>query len=103
VFACRGDRKVLFVDGGGKSERALEDSRLDDPVAVSLGDSRGASVVSVANFSSRRVLNYLTSPIDAWGAQIFGGLGADGAAKFEFTGGLELGGKPFDVSSAEVP
>ena len=103
VFACRGDRKIVFVDGGGTSERALEDSRLDDPVAVSLGDSRGASVVSVANFSSRKVLNYLTSPVDAWGAAIFGGLGADGAAKFEFTGSVELIGKPFDVSSAEVP
>jgi hypothetical protein len=103
AFACRGDRKVLFVDGGGKSERTLEDSRLDDPVAVSLGDSRGASVVSVANFSSGKVLNYLTSPVDAWGAAIFGGLGADGAAEFEFTGGLELNGKPFDVSTAEVP
>jgi hypothetical protein len=103
VFACRGDRKVLFFDGGGTSERTLEDSRLDDPVAVSLGDSRGASVVSVANFSSREVLNYLSSPVDAWGAAIFGGLGADGAAQFEFTGGRGLDGKPFDVSSAEVP
>ena len=103
AFACRGDRKIVFVDGGGTSERALEDSRLDDPVAVSLGDSRGASVVSVANFSSRRVLNYLTAPVDAWGAAIFGGLGADGAATFEFTGSVELSGKPFDVSSAEVP
>jgi hypothetical protein len=103
VFACRGDRKIVFVDGGGTSERALEDSRLDDPVAVSLGDSRGASVVSVANFSSRKALNYLTSPVDAWGAAIFGGLGADGTAKFEFTGSVELIGKPFDVSSAEVP
>ncbi|HMJ15100.1 MAG TPA: hypothetical protein VK524_26985 [Polyangiaceae bacterium] len=103
AFACRGDRKVLFVDGGGTMERTLEDSRLDDPVGVSLGDSRGASVVSVANFSSRKLLNYLTTPVDAWGAAIFGGLGADGTAQFEFTGGLELSGKPFDVSSAEVP
>ena len=70
---------------------------------MSLGDSRGASVVSVANFSTRRVLNYLTSPVDAWGAAIFGGLGADGAAEFEFPGGIELNGKPFGVSSAEVP
>jgi hypothetical protein len=103
AFACRGDRKILFFDGGGTSERALEDSRLSDPVAVSLGDSRGASVVSVANFSTKEVLNYLTSPIDAWGEQLFGGLGMDGKAGFEFTGKLELAGKPFDVSAAEVP
>jgi hypothetical protein len=41
--------------------------------------------------------------VDAWGAPIFGGLGADGAAKFEFTGSVELSGRPFDVSAAEVP
>jgi hypothetical protein len=60
-------------------------------------------VVSVASFSSRKVLNYLIAPVDAWGAPIFGGLGADGAAKFEFTGSVELSGRPFDVSAAEVP
>ncbi len=103
VFACRGDRTILFVDGGGTSLRTLADSRLDDPVAVSLSDSRGASIVSVANFSSRKLLNYLTSPVDAWGARLFGGLGADGSAAFEFTGSLELSGKLFDVSAAEVP
>ena len=70
---------------------------------MSLGDSRGASVASVASFSSGRVLNYLTSPIDAWGEPLFGGLGPDGTAEFEFTGALELEGKPFDVSTAEVP
>jgi hypothetical protein len=40
-------------------------------------------------------------PVDARGAAIFGSLGADGAAKFELTG-VELIGKPFDGSSAEV-
>jgi hypothetical protein len=103
VFACRADRQILFFDGGGKDVRMLEDSRLTDPVAVSLGDSRGASVVSVANFSTNEVLNYLSSPIDAWGEPLFGGLGSDGKAGFEFTGKLAFTGKPFDVSAAEVP
>jgi hypothetical protein len=103
VFACRGDRSIHFVDGGGAKQKTLEDSRLADPVAVAIGNARGAGTISVADFEGQQVLNYLDGPIDAWGDQIFGGLGEDGKASFEFTGALKLDGKAFSVSSAQVP
>jgi hypothetical protein len=103
AFACRGDRAVLFVDKGGDSVRTLRDARLGDPVAVVLGDSRGASVVSVADLGDRQVLSYLTAPIDSWGEKLFGGLGADGKADFELTGIWLAQGRPFALSSAMIP
>ncbi len=103
VFACRGDRAIQFIDGGGAKVRTLEDSRLADPVAVSVGDARGASVITVADFAGKKVVNYLNGPVNAWGDKIFGGVGADGLAEFEFTGALSLSGNAFSVSAAEVP
>jgi hypothetical protein len=103
AFACRGDRAVLFVEKGGDSTRWLRDARINDPVAVAFGDSRGASVVSVADFSDRQVLSYLTAPIDSWGERLFGGLGADGNAAFELAGIWLTGARPFALSSAMVP
>ena len=103
VFACRGDRTIHFVDGGGKKMKTLEDSRLADPVAVAIGDARGASVITVADFAGKKVVNYLNGPVDAWGDEIFGGVGADGMGEFEFTGALALSGHAFSVSSAQVP
>jgi hypothetical protein len=103
AFACRGDRAVLFVEKGGDNTRLLRDRRINDPVAVVFGDSRGASVVSVADFSDRQVLSYLTGPIDSWGERLFGGLGADGNAQFELTGIWLSENRPFALSSAMVP
>jgi len=103
VFACRGDRSIHFVDGGGNAQRMLEDSRMKDPVAVILGNARGATIISVADFEGQKVLNYLDGPIDAWGDKIFGGLGPDGTAPYEFTGALSIDGKVFGLSSAQVP
>lgn len=103
ALACRGDRAVLLVEKGGDSIRRLEDSRFFDVVDVAMGDTRGASVLSVADFSTGNVLNYLTSPIDAWGEPLFGGLGEDGKAAFEFTGSWQSNGFPFGLSVAQVP
>jgi hypothetical protein len=103
VFACRGDRTVLFVGKGGDDVRVLSDARLYDPVSVVLGDSRGASVVSVGDYTDRQVLSYLTGPIDSWGDELFGGLGADGKAAFELTGIWLTEGRPFALSSAMIP
>lgn len=103
VIACRGDRKIHFVDGGGTSMRFLEDSRLTDPTDVILGETRGASVASIADGASGTVHNYLVAPIDAWGEPLFGGLGDSGDAAFEHTGSLTVAGSPFRLSSAQVP
>jgi hypothetical protein len=103
AFACRGDRAVLFVEKGGDGTRLLRDRRINDPVAVVFGDSRGASVVTVADFSDRQALSYLTGPIDSWGERLFGGLGADGNAQFELSGIWLTENRPFALSSAMVP
>jgi hypothetical protein len=103
VIACRGDRKIHFVDGGGSSTRFLEDSRLLDPTDVIVGETRGAAVASIADGASGTVHNYLVAPIDAWGEPLFGGLGEDGEADFEHTGSLSVDGTPFRLSSAQVP
>jgi len=105
VVCCRGDREIVWVSIAGPSGRVtrrLRDRRLEDPVAVSLSDTRGASVLSVADFRGGKVVNYLTAPIDSWGEKLFGGLGPDGQAEFECTGVLEVPGLPYHLSGAEV-
>jgi hypothetical protein len=103
AFVCRGDRAVSFVEKGGEKTTILTDSRLIDPVGLSLGDSRGAEVLTIADSGAGAVLNYLVGPIDAWGDKIFGGLGPSGDDPFAYVGKLATSGKPFDVSSAQVP
>ena len=105
VIVCRGDRGVVWVRTSGNSGevvRRLRDSRLADPVAAELWDSRGAAGVSVADFRGRRIVNYLYQPINSWGERLFGGAGEDGQAEFECTGTFDVPGHPFMLSSAEV-
>ncbi len=105
VICCRGDREVVWVrpDGkGGTVTRRLRDRRLQDPVWIEVSDTRGAAVITVADFRGAKLVNYLYKPIDSWGAKLFGGLGPDGNAAFECTGILEIPGHPFLLSSAEV-
>jgi hypothetical protein len=102
VFVCRGDRELRWVASDGTTKRALRDRRLIDPVGAVLVDSRGAGAVSVADFDGRQVVNYLHAPIDSWGEDLFGGLGEDGQAEFEFVGSLERPGQVFELSAAEV-
>jgi hypothetical protein len=105
VIACRGEKEVVWVSVSGKSasvQKRLRDQRLVDPVYVEASDTRGASVVSVADFKGQKVVSYLHKAIDSWGEKLFGGLGPDGKAEFECTGTLELPGMPFLLSCAEV-
>jgi hypothetical protein len=105
IVACRGEREVVWVSISGENAtvmKRLRDARLTDPVSVEVSDTRGAFVVSVADFKGRRVVNYLHSSINSWGEKLFGELGQDGKAEFECTGVLELPGSPFLLSCAEV-
>jgi hypothetical protein len=105
VLCCRGDREIVWVSiagQNGKVTRRLKDKRLEDPVAVAVSDTRGAAVLSVADFKGGKIVNYLCAPIDSWGEKLFGGLGPDGKAEFECTGVLEVPGRPFHLSCAEV-
>ncbi len=105
VVCCRGDREIVWVSVSGQNgriTRRLRDRRLEDPVSAALSDTRGAAILSVADFRGGKIVNYLTGPIDSWGDKLFGGLGPDGKAEFECTGVLEVPGHPYHISFAEV-
>ena len=106
VVASRGDRRISWVRIAGNTPvvtRTLEDPRFGDPVAVECGDYRGGRFVCIADFKGRRLINYLTAPIDSWGDRLYGGLGAKGDAPFEWAGSTTIPGHPFLISGAEVP
>lgn len=106
VAACRGDREIAWISIAGSKPTVtttLRDPRITDPVCAKVSDSRGAKVLSLADFHGRRVMNFLDGPIDSWGEKLFGGLGKNGDAPFEFVGEQRLEGQPFIISGAEVP
>jgi hypothetical protein len=106
VVVSRGDRRISWVRIASTTPtvtRTLEDSRFNDPVAVEAGDYRGGKFVCIADFKGRRLINYLTAPIDSWGDKLYGGLGVKGDAAFECAGFTTVPGYPFLISGAEVP
>jgi len=106
VVVSRGDRRISWVRIAGSTPtvtRTLEDLRFNDPVAVEAGDYRGGKFVCIADFKGRKLINYLTSPIDSWGDKLYGGLGVKGDAAFEWAGSTNIPGYPFLISGAEVP
>jgi len=105
VVVSRGDRRISWVRIANTPTvtRTLEDPRFSDPVAVEAGDYRGGRFVCIADFKGRKLINYLTAPIDSWGDKLYGGLGAKGDAAFECAGFTTVPGYPFLISGAEVP
>jgi hypothetical protein len=100
--ACRGDREVDAVvvwEGKGQVYRRIKDTRMGDPVAVSVA-SRG-NIVSVADYNGRKILSFRIGGIsDRYGVHY--GAGADGKSDFEFAGELGVAGHPFLLNSANV-
>lgn len=100
--ACRGDREVDAVvtyGGNGTVYRRIRDSRMGDPVAVSVA-GRG-NIVSVTDFNGKKLLSFRVGGIwDRYGR--YYGPGADGTADFEFAGQISFGGCPIAVNTANV-
>jgi hypothetical protein len=100
--ACRGDREVDAVvtfQGNGAVYRRIRDSRMSDPVGVSVA-GRG-NIVSVTDFDGRKLLSFRVGALwDRVGR--FYGAGADGNADFEFAGELPFRGYPFAVNTVNV-
>jgi hypothetical protein len=106
LVTCRGDREIAWVSiSGGRPAvtRTLRDARIVDPVAAEPADTRGARLVTVADFAGRQIINYLYEPIDSWGEKLFGGLGKDGTSAFECTGSLAFPGHPYLIGGSEIP
>jgi len=100
--ACRGDREIDAVvtwEGKGQVYRRIKDSRMGDPVAVSVA-TRG-NIVTVADFNGRKILSFRMGSIGGRNGEVYGA-GKDGKADFEFAGEMSVEGHPFAVNSANV-
>jgi hypothetical protein len=115
IVAARGDRKVQWVrlstDGNSASVvRTLQDTRLIDPIAVEDADNFATRVntVSVTDYAGKQVSNFRFGPV------VFAGGGScpppngcgvspTGGVSIEYGGSLALPGKPFQMSTSNVP
>jgi hypothetical protein len=100
--ACRGDREidaVVTYNGQAQVYRRISDTRLGDPVAVSVA-VRG-NILSVADYSGKKILSFRVGTMKDRHGRVYG-CGADGKAAYEFTGELPFAGSPFALNSANV-
>lgn len=100
--ACRGDREVDAVvtwEGKGAVYRKIRDTRMGDPVAVSVG-SRGY-IVTVADYNGKKILSFRIGGLADRHGRYYGA-GEDGKADLEFCGDMPVLGKPFLMSSINV-
>lgn len=118
LVASRGERKIQWVrfaaDGNsGRVVRTLQDSRIVDPIAVEDADNFATAghVLSIADHGAKAVLNYRYGKVvfadrgPSWACQPPRGcgMGTGGDAPFEFGGGMSIPGRPFAISTANVP
>jgi hypothetical protein len=107
MAVSRGDREIAWIkdDSGPRVIRRLRDARLLDPVSVEMADTHGieCSLITVADFHGRRILNYRFSPVifSMQGGAIFG-MGPNGNDEFECGGVLDFPGSPFCISTTNV-
>ena len=83
----------------------MRDKRLLDPVFVEVSDTHGieTSLLTVADFKGRKILNYRYSRVvfaTQGGAKF--GMGPEGKDDFECGGILEFPGAPFCISATNV-
>jgi len=118
LVASRAERKIQWVrfaaDGNsGRVVRTLQDSRIVDPIAVEDADNFATTghVLSIADYGAKAVSNYRYGKVvfadrgPAWACQPPRGcgMGAAGDAPFEFGGSMAMPGRPFAISTANVP
>ncbi|WP_218509529.1 hypothetical protein [Variovorax sp. dw_308] len=114
IVTSRGDRKISWVRFGANSSsivRTLQDPRMQDPIAVEDADNfaNWGYVVTVADHEGRAVHNFRYGPVSFidGGAcpKATGGCPviATNGVKIEYGGKMDLPGKPFQVSGANVP
>lgn len=108
IAVSRGDREIAWIKNtpaGPQVIRRLRDARLLDPVFVEMSDTHGieTSLITVADFKGRQILNYRFSRLvfaTQGGAKF--GMGPDGKDEFECGGVLEFPGSPFCISATNV-
>jgi hypothetical protein len=108
IAVSRGDRELAWIKYTGETAavvRRLRDARLEDPVFAEVADTHGvkASVVTVADFKGRKILNYRYGEVifaTQGGARF--GAGEQGKDEFECGGQMEFPGWPFGISATNV-
>jgi hypothetical protein len=100
--ACRGDRSIDAVvtwQGAGAVYDRIRDTRLGDPVAVSV--ARRGAIVTVADFAGKKILSYRIGTLKDLRNNV-DYPPVDPAYGYEFAGELPLSGSPFLVNSTNV-
>jgi hypothetical protein len=117
IVTSRGDRSLKWIrfanDGNsGTVVRTLQDSRLKDPIAAEDTDNHTSEsyVVAVADYGGRALRNFRYGPVilhnypgSACGGAPGCGMGSNNNDPFEYGGGFDLPGGPFQVGVANVP
>jgi hypothetical protein len=100
--ASRGDREIDAVvtwGGQGAIYERIRDSRMGDPVTVSV--ARRGNIVTVADFNGKKILSFRMGTLhDARNNVDYPPI--DPAYHYEFAGELPLDGSPFMVNSTNV-
>jgi len=108
LAVSRGDREIAWIKldaQGPRIIRRLRDARLLDPVFTEVSDTHGieTSLLTVADFRGRKILNYRYSEVvfaTQGGARF--GMGPNGKDEFECGGVLEVPGSPLSISATNV-
>ena len=122
MVLSRGDRAVRWVDfsadhnSGSVRPAVLTDSRLVDPIMIEDNENHGTEgwVLSLADYGGKSIRNYRfgsvifhTNPGGACQSPTGCGLGPNNQPPaqypFEYGGAVSLPGKPFFITSANVP
>lgn len=123
IVLSRAEKKVDWIQfnkdhTGGTIFRTLRDSRIVDPIGVEQQDNHGGTLylVTLTDYTGKKVSNYRFGAAITfatgysqdgilWACQQSNPcrMGADGKAQFEFGGSMDLPGKPFQLSGANVP
>ncbi|RYZ66032.1 MAG: hypothetical protein EOP08_05720 [Proteobacteria bacterium] len=107
VMASRGDREIEFVSyagGAGQVTKRISEGRMTDPISV-YDSTRSKYVLTIADYTGRRVLSYRYGPFVYDGQQGSTepvGPGPDGNDELDFGGSWATAGRPFAVTGTNV-
>ena len=115
LVSSRGDRKVSWVrftsnGNGGRIVRTLQDTRMADPIAVEDGNNFATmnNLLSVADYAGKAVRNYRYGPViftdgKACATATSCPVTPTGSIAIEYGGAMNVLGKPFQITTSNVP
>jgi hypothetical protein len=115
LVSSRGDRKVSWVrftsnGNSGSIVRTLQDTRLADPIAVEDGNNFATmnNLLSVADYAGKAIRNYRYGPViftdgKACATATSCPVTRTGSIAIEYGGAINVLGKPFQITTSNVP